>query len=250
MERHVYEEMNALERAHWWFLARREIIAHVVERWVPEHGAVLDVGCGTGFVLERLRQRYEVHGIDAAQVAVDFCHDKGLPNVQRGELGVTDLGRKDFDLVTFLDVLEHLDDDVDALKRARTLLKDDGHLVVTVPAFPFLWSQHDVVHHHRRRYVREELERTIRAAGFEPLHVTYFNTVLFPLIAGARLAAKALGRDDGSDASHAPSPLVNWILKRAFVAEKSVVPRARLPFGVSLLCVARVSATSNVSTAA
>lgn len=254
MERHVYEEMYALEKSHWWFLARREIITHVVEQWVPERGSILDVGCGTGFVLERLRDEYEVHGLDAADVAVSFCHEKGLKNVHRGELGETSIGRKDFDLVSFLDVLEHLDDDVGAMKRARTLLRNDGLLLVTVPAFRFLWSQHDVVHHHRRRYRRAQLEAVVRAAGFEPLHVTYFNTVLFPLIAAARLGAKVLGRDDGSDASHTPSPIVNEILRRAFVAEKSVVGRASLPFGVSLLCVAKkrpiTHATSAAATAA
>jgi SAM-dependent methyltransferase len=244
VERHIYEDMNRLERSHWWFVARREILAKVIARYVPAGSAILDVGCGTGFVLDELKDRYEVHGLDAAEVAVDFCHQKGLPNVHLGILGETDFGRRDFDLVTFLDVIEHLDDDVGAMTNARALMKKDGLLLVTVPAFQFLWSAHDVVHHHRRRYTRAGLERAVRAAGFEPLYVSYFNTVLFPLIFSARMAGKLLGRDDASDAEHAPSALVNRVLRAAFSAEKAILPNVSMPFGVSLICLARPTASS------
>ncbi|MEO7097322.1 MAG: class I SAM-dependent methyltransferase [Polyangiales bacterium] len=244
MERHVYEDMNRLERSHWWFVARRRILAKVIGTYVPPGGAILDVGCGTGFVLDELKDRYEVHGLDAAEVAVDFCHQKGLPNVHLGILGETDFGRRDFDLVTFLDVIEHLDDDVAAMTSARALLKKDGLLLVTVPAYPFLWSAHDVVHHHRRRYTRSSLERAVRLAGFEPAYVSYFNTVLFPLIFSARMAGKLLGRDDASDAEHAPPSLVNTVLRAAFSAEKAVLPKVSMPFGVSLLCLARPARSS------
>jgi SAM-dependent methyltransferase len=244
MERHVYEDMNRLERSHWWFVARREILAKVIGRYVSPGGAILDVGCGTGFVLEELKDRYEVHGLDAAEVAVDFCHQKGLPNVHLGILGETDFGRRDFDLVTFLDVIEHLDDDVAAMKNARALMKKDGLLLVTVPAFQFLWSAHDVVHHHRRRYTRTDLERAVRAAGFEPLYVSYFNTVLFPLIFSARMAGKLLGRDGASDAEHAPPTLLNKVLQAAFSAEKAVLPNLSMPFGVSLICLAKPAQSS------
>lgn len=238
MEPHIYEDMNRLERSHWWFLARREILAKVIGRHVRHRGAILDIGCGTGFVLERLRGDYEVHGLEPAEVAVEFCHAKGLPNVHLGVLGKTEIGRRDFDLVTFLDVIEHLDDDVGALRQARALLHDDGLLLVTVPAYRFLWSEHDVVHHHRRRYTRQSLEAAIREAGYEPVDTTYFNTVLFPLIYGARMIGKLLGKAASSDAQ-APSPLVNELLYRAFAAEKKLLPGVRLPFGVSLMCVAR-----------
>ena len=241
MEHHIYEDMNRLERSHWWFVARREILAKVIDAYVAPGSAVLDVGCGTGFVLEELKDKYEVHGLDAAAVAVDFCHKKGLRNVHLGILGETDFGRRDFDLVTFLDVIEHLDDDVGAMTNARALMKRDGLLLVTVPAYQFLWSAHDVVHHHRRRYTRAGLERAVRAAGFEPMYVSYFNTVLFPLIFSARMAGKLLGRVGREDASDAqePSPFVNKLLRAAFSAEKAVLPRVSMPFGVSLICLAR-----------
>lgn len=239
MERSVYEDMNRLEQSHWWFVARREILAKVIDAYVPRGSAILDVGCGTGFVLQQLKNDYEAHGLDAAPIAVDFCHQKGLPNVHLGLLGETDFGRREFDLVSFLDVLEHLDDDVDAMTKARALVKKDGLLLVTVPAYQFLWSAHDVSHHHRRRYTRGSLERAVRAAGFEPLFVSYFNSVLFPLIFSARMAGRLLGRGSTSDAEGQPPPLVNKLLHAAFAAEKAVLPKVSMPFGVSLLCVAR-----------
>ncbi len=238
MERHIYEDMNRLERSHWWFLARREILAKVISRYVKPKAAVLDIGCGTGFVIERLRDDYEVHGLEPAEVAVEFCHAKGLPNVHLGLLGVTDVGRRDFDLVTFLDVIEHVDDDVGMLKLARSMLRDDGLVLVAVPAYQFLWSQHDVVHHHRRRYTRASLEAVIREAGYEPIETTYFNTLLFPLIFGARMLGKLLGKAAPSDAQQPPE-LVNKILYTAFAAEKRILPDVNLPFGVSLMCIAR-----------
>ncbi len=237
MERHLHEDMNRLESTHWWFLARREILAKTIESFVPAGGAILDVGCGTGFVLERLAERYEVHGLDSAELAVEYCKQRGLSNVHLGLLGTADFGRKDFDLVTFLDVIEHLDDDVGALVAAKSMLRERGLVLITVPAFQFLWSAHDEVHHHRRRYTRDSLEQAVRAAGYRPKYVSYFNTVLFPLIAGVRMAQKLLGKRDASDAQE-PSPLVNKVLYRAFSAERSLLPKTSLPFGVSLLCVA------------
>jgi len=243
MEQHLYHDMNRLEHSHWWFLARREIITSVIEAYVPHNAAVLDVGCGTGFVLERLQGDYEAHGIDTAEVAVEFCRAKGLTHVHQGELGGSDLGRGQFDLISFLDVIEHVDDDVDMMRRARTHLKDDGLLLVTVPAFKILWSQHDVVHHHRRRYSRAELETSIRAAGYSPLYTTHFNTVLFPLVFAARMVGKILGKTDASDAQR-PAPMVNEVLYRAFRSEKRVMRKLSLPFGVSLMCVAKKNADS------
>jgi SAM-dependent methyltransferase len=241
MEQHLYHDMNRLEHSHWWFLARREIITSVIEAYVPHRAPVLDVGCGTGFVLERLQGDYEAHGIDTAEVAVDFCRAKGLTRIHLGELGRSDLGRGQFDMVTFLDVIEHVDDDVEMLRRARSVIKDEGLLLVTVPAHKILWSQHDVVHHHRRRYSRAELEASVRSAGYTPIHTTHFNTVLFPLIFAARMAGRLLGKNDASDAQR-PPPVVNEVLFQAFRTEKRLLRKVSFPFGVSLMCVAKKNA--------
>jgi SAM-dependent methyltransferase len=237
MDRSVYEDMYRLERKHWWFRARREILDSLIESKLPAGSSVLDVGCGTGFILERLRDRYDVHGLDDAEIAVKFCHDKGLTFVEQGILGEVRLSRKHYDLVTLLDVIEHVDDDVGLLRAAKDVLSPGGKVLVTVPAHSFLWSQHDVIHHHRRRYDRPMLTRALNAAGLQPTWMSYFNTLLFPLIAAARIAGKIAG-DKASDADNVPASPVNEVLYRMFRAEQSLLPRLKLPVGVSIACLA------------
>jgi SAM-dependent methyltransferase len=240
VEQAVYEDMHRLERTHWWFRARREILSRIVEENVPRGGSILDIGCGTGFVLEHLRDRYDVHGLDDAQIAVDLCHKKGLDFVERGILGKTKLPRESYDMVMFLDVIEHVDDDIEMLKNGERVLAKGGTMLVTVPALQMLWSGHDVVHHHRRRYNKRELETSLRAAGLEPRYISYFNTLLFPLVLAARVAGKLRGNgsNEHSDADAVPPGPINELLYRTFKSEKLVLPRMKLPIGVSLVCVA------------
>lgn len=238
MEQVIYEDMYRLERSHWWFRARREILESVVRERVAAGGAILDVGCGTGFVLESLRRDYDVHGLDAADIAVRFCHAKGLDFVTQGVLGTTKLPRV-FDLVMFLDVLEHVDDDVGLLRKSLNVLSPTGSVLITVPALSILWSRHDVVHHHRRRYDRGSLERLLASAGLEPVFTSYYNSVLFPLVLAARTLGRLRGDERSSDADAVPAAFVNEVLYQAFRAERLVVGRLPLPLGVSLICVAR-----------
>lgn len=237
MEQVIYEDMYRLERAHWWFRARRDILSRIVRQEVAPGGAILDVGCGTGFVLEDLRDAYEVHGIDDAEIAVRLCHEKGLDFVERGVLGKTKLSRADYDMVMFLDVLEHIEDDVGALRAAREVLAPGGKVLIAVPAFQLLWSKHDVIHHHHRRYSKADLERVIRAAGLEPRWTTFFNSLLFPAIFLVRMTAK-IRKGFASDAEGLPSRLLNEVLYRTFGAERHLLSHLRLPIGVSLLCIA------------
>ncbi len=238
MEQVIYEDMHRLERTHWWFRARREILASVVRHHVRPGASILDVGCGTGFVLEELRKDYDVHGIDDAEIAVRFCHEKGLDFVERGVLGQSPLSRPSFDLIMFLDVIEHIDDDVGVLRAARELLAPGGSVLIAVPAFQALWSEHDVVHHHKRRYSRSSLDRTIRAAGLASRWTSFYNSLLFPAIFAARMVGRLRG-GSASDADAVPAGPVNELLYRTFRAEQGLLSRLRLPLGVSLLCIAQ-----------
>ena len=142
-----------------------------------------------------------------------------------------------FDIVAAFDVIEHVERDVESLSRLREQLAPGGRLVMTVPALPWLWSRHDVVHHHFRRYTRKSLEETLTRAGLKPVHISYFNTLLFPAIATVRVLKRTLRlKDDGDDALP-PSP-VNGLLKWIFGLESSLVGKVPLPIGVSLLAVA------------
>ncbi len=244
MDESLLTAFAAVERSHWWFQARREIILAVVERAVPSGGAVLDIGCGTGFVLERLRERYDAWGLDVSATAVALCRARGLEQVALGSAGDPSAVRgRRFQAVLFLDVLEHLDDDAGSLRLARELLLPGGAVIVTVPAFMFLWSHHDDLNQHRRRYDRPGVEALLHRGGFRIEQVSYFNAYLFPVAAAARTAARVLG-SSGSGGLRVPPRPINALLRRVFESEKGRLarqpPGRGFPFGISLLAVGRV----------
>jgi 2-polyprenyl-3-methyl-5-hydroxy-6-metoxy-1,4-benzoquinol methylase len=187
MDEAMYHSFLAAERRHWWFRARREILVALARRWVPPGGRVLDLGCGTGFFLEALAGTHEVRGLDASPLAVAMSRVRGLAGVAEGTAeDLSAVADERFDLVTLLDVIEHLDDDLGALRRARALLKPGGRLLVTVPAYPALWSYHDERNRHRRRYRRTPLRNLCATAGLTAVHATHFNAALLPLAWAAR----------------------------------------------------------------
>jgi len=241
MDPQVYARMAANEDEHWWFVARRRILTDVIRRRIaPAPGCqILEAGCGTGGNLAMLGQFGQISAFELDAGARRVATEKSAVDVREGRLPDRVPFESDrFDLVAMLDVLEHVDDDVGGLGALGRVLRHGGRLLLTVPAYSFLWSRHDDQHHHKRRYDRKGLIRSVRAADLEPLYVSYFNTLLFPVVAGVRLAGKLLGgRDDDDDAM--PSPLLNRLLAGAFAAERHVVPRRALPFGVSLLMIAR-----------
>jgi SAM-dependent methyltransferase len=238
----VYEELAAVEGTHWWFQARRRILRDVVGRYRPRPAGtdpIVDIGCGTGEMLDMLREFGPVTGLDASPIAVGHCRDRF------GDAVDVRLGRIPDDLpsgaglVTALDVVEHLEDDAGALAAIRASLAPGGRFICTVPAFGFLWSDHDVAHHHYRRYTRSTLRRRLEEAGFAVERLTYFNTLLFPAVASIRLLQRLRpGRGGGSDAG-LPSPAVNRALLRLFSVERLVLRVTSLPIGVSLLAVCR-----------
>jgi SAM-dependent methyltransferase len=242
MELEVYEEHALLERDQWWFVARRAILQRVLERRLPvaSERRILDVGCGTGGMLPMLARFGTVSGIEGEPTAVEHCLATfGDFDVHRGDIPGDVPGDASFDVVTAFDVIEHIDDDLVALESIRAALRPGGTAVVTVPALAWLWSDHDVVNGHRRRYTRGRLISVMRAAGLDPIHVSYFNTLLLPTVAAARLAQRLRRRavEPHSDFTM-PSQLVNRVLTRIMASERSIVARAGLPIGVSLVAVA------------
>lgn len=237
MEKVLYDEMRESETEHWWFQARREILLQVIKSFVPKGASVLDVGCGTGFILEKLQHDYDAHGLDHAEVAVNYCHERGLTFVKQGLLGEETFNNKKFHLISFLDVIEHIEDDLAVLLAAKPYLSENGVVMITVPAFEFLWSAHDEIHHHKRRYTKETLTELLQKAGYTMRYISYFNTLLFPMIALVRVIGNLTGRRNASDAKP-QSKFVNEMLYRVFESERNLLPNVSLPFGVSLLAVA------------
>lgn len=239
MERAVYDRMAEIDAEHWWFAARRSIIAALIERKALPNGAgrILEVGCGTGSSLTMLQRYGKVEAIEPDAPARSLASARSGIRVKGGLLpdGVK-LKDGAYDLVLMLDVLEHIPDDLGTLEALRAKLAPGGRLMVTVPAMPWLWSAHDVAHHHQRRYTARALEEVFRRAGYRIRYRSYFNTILFPLIVAARAAGKLTGREGGDDAM--PPRPVNALLQGLFGLERHLLGRASLPFGVSLALVA------------
>jgi SAM-dependent methyltransferase len=237
MEQHLYAEMASVERTHWWFVARRRIVARVIARVFAGRRdlKLLEVGCGTGGNLPLLQPYGTVTGIEPNPAAHPFLEQAAYPFVAAGLPGPLPFDPATFDAVVALDVLEHLADEAACLKVVVDLLKPGGFLIVTVPAHPFLWSGHDVVNHHYRRYPRAGLRSVLCGAGLQPVYLSYFNAILFPLIAGIRGLNRVLRRPERSDLAM-PSPRLNALLQYVFAAERHVVGRFfSVPFGVSLV---------------
>ena len=239
MERAVFDRMAEIDAEHWWFAARRDIIARLIQRQtrLGRRLRILEVGCGTGSNLALLQRFGTVDAIEPDDPARTLATQRSGIAVKGGLLpdGVQ-LEDGAYDLIVLLDVLEHIPDDLGTLAALRAKLAPGGKLLVTVPAAPWMWSAHDHAHHHHRRYTARSLTDVFQAAGFQVRYRSHFNTVLFPLIAAARIAGKLLKRSGGDDAI--PPRPVNSLLRALFGAERHLVGRAALPFGVSLALVA------------
>jgi len=239
MEEYLYPHFYDVEKSHWWFAARRDILLEYLDRRVrpAKSTRILDVGCGTGAILEEFARRYTAFGLDFSSSAIDFCRRRGLPNLFAGTLAEYRVDVP-FDIITMLDVVEHVDDDLALLRDGHGLLREGGAILITVPAFPSLWSGHDVELHHKRRYRKAQLKAVVEAAGFRIDHLTYFNCFLLPVAVGKRSLAKLLRTEEASDLDLPAAP-VNAVLRRIFAFERYLLPSASLPFGLSLLCLGR-----------
>ena len=241
MDSSLYQQMRELEDRHWWFKGRRSIVAAQLQASaLPEHAKILDLGCGTGGNLEMLSGFGEVLGAELDEQAAQMARAREIVPVIRGKLpDALPLAQASFDCVTLLDVLEHINDDRATLTTVNKLLTDNGQVFITVPAFPFLWGPHDEAHHHQRRYRAEQLRDLLRDAGFEVTTLSYCNTWLFPVAALVRLLRKYLPKGNaGTELALPPAP-INALLAMLFASERYLLRWMKLPFGISLLAVAK-----------
>ena len=243
MDEHLYDAFFRLERSHWWFVARQQILLRLTRRFLPPGGKFLDVGCGTGDYLETASREFDGHGIDCSATAVRICRERGLTNVTATTLeDLTEQPQAQFNAVMFFDVIEHLDDDTGTLAAARRVLVPGGVVMVTVPAYQFLWSRHDDENQHRRRYTARQLRARLKTAGYRVEMLTYFNTLLFPLAVARRTAQRFFPQPDYDELAM-PRGWRNACLRRVFGVEAPFVKRASayglFPFGLSIAAVGR-----------
>ena len=249
MLREGYRVTAEFEANHWWFRSRRDLFMRQVLRAANEIGArtrqlrLLDYGCGTGHNLALLGDLGEAVGAEIEGPHLDeFRKATGFPVLDLGADLRREHGR--FDILTALDVLEHIEDDVGGLREMGRFLAPGGQLILTVPAYRWLWSGEDVISQHQRRYTRSQLVRTCSAAGFQVSYLSYFNLAILPAMAAVIWAQRLLAPRAAprSNPRHSP-PWLNQILYRltSLEARRVGAERWRLPAGSSLVCRCRLS---------
>jgi SAM-dependent methyltransferase len=243
-----FETMLALDERHWWYRGRRRVLRAVLDGLaaeLPPTPRTLDAGCGSGRTLDDLARRGSAHGIELNPRGVEAARRRGHADVREAPIERIPHGDAGFDLVTCLDVIEHTEDDVAGLRELRRVTKPQGRLVVTVPAHPRLWSRHDVLNGHRRRYTRRSLQQAARSAGWTVTRQTGFNLAYLLPAALVRLTTRDRAPGDQAQAQ-APSdlqltpPSLDTALELPLRAEAALIARGlNLPPGLSLLAVLR-----------
>jgi SAM-dependent methyltransferase len=237
------------ETTHWWFRWRFDLISDVLGSLRQDKPLrILDAGCGTGQMLKCLESHGEAVGIDSSSQAIGYARERGVRRLVRGSIADPPFRDGSFDCVVALDVIEHVDDDVGILTKLHEVVKPGGYLIVTVPAFKTLWSEHDEINLHKRRYRAPQLSRLIQDAGFDLQRVSYCNTAPFLPVLATRKAKnllRAIRRKRGtdhdllqSDLDEYPAPVnaaLHWLMR----GETRLMRHVDLPFGVSILAVAR-----------
>lgn len=248
MDPRFYETYFHHEDRHWWFRWRYELITDLIRGLgLGPNPRILDAGCGTGQMLTRLESLGRAVGLDSSAEAVAFAASRGARRLVRGSINAPPFPVGSFDCVVVLDVIEHVDDDLGMLSSLRNVVRPGGAVIVTVPAFRALWSDHDVINQHKRRYNATELRELLDCAGLEIHRLTYCNSALcLPVLAMRTLRnvsrrltrARTNGHDVQSDLRDYPR-VVNEALVRVMRAETRLMERTDFPFGVSVLAVTR-----------
>jgi SAM-dependent methyltransferase len=242
MDRDYELQTHQVEDRHWWYRGRRTVIEGVVAGLrLPARARILDAGCGSGRNMIELARHGTVTGVELSETSVSLARERHAGEVVAGSVLEMPFPADSFDLAVSLDVIEHLEDDLAALRELRRTVAPGGSLLITVPAYPWLWSGHDEINHHHRRYTRRSLQRVAEQAGWEQARTTYFNSLLLP----AAIVLRVLDRlstkttESSLDLWVPPEPL-NWVLERPLTLEAALIARGgRIPAGLSLLAVFR-----------
>lgn len=238
MRETAYREHYEVEDRHWWFRGRWAVVEALLTRTpLPAEARILDAGCGTGGNLERYSRLGRATGVEPSGDAVGFCHERGLGSVVQAGLEELPFENESFDLIAATDVLEHIAAEQEALRELWRVAAPGAALLLTVPAYMWLWTEEDEHLHHQRRYTRRRLRRAIESAGWEPRIATYFNSLLLPPIALARRLPSRSERK--SDIDRTPPSLDGPLSLPMRLEARLIRAGVRLPAGVSVGIVGR-----------
>lgn len=240
MEQNAYTKMYKYEQTHWWFVARRAIIKSVIENNIDITSPIriLEIGSGTGGNHGLLSSFGQLTCIEPNKIAAQLSEKRYGHKVinQCLENISIDQFKEPFDLIVLLDVVEHIAAPQETLEVINDLLSDKGKVLITTPAYQFLWGPHDIEHHHHRRYNKKNLILLLRSCGLSTQKISYFNSLLFPLVLFSRLVNKIFKRHVLKD-SKMPPDVLNSGLKKIFSLEKYIINRFNIPFGCSILAI-------------
>ncbi len=242
MEDSYYQQMANVQKDHWWYRGRRKILSYLIANLPLKKESpvqILEIGCGTGANLKMLQEFGDVHGVEPHQFARHYSQNLSGCDIQEGLLPDQIPFKKSFDLIGAFDVIEHVEDDKGSLIALRDKLSADGFALFTIPAFQWLWSKHDEMNHHKRRYTRKQFQALLNDTGYKIHFISYYNTWLFPLAAFARLIHKIQkSNSDTGDIKIPRYPIVNHVLYKILSSERFILKKGySLPFGLSIIAV-------------
>lgn len=246
MQEIVYHTQFVQEDTYWWFVARNKIVKELIKYFCPElkGKTILDVGCGTGGFSKLLLEDFNVICLDTSEIALEYCKQRNLNNLFHGTLDEFNPGNSIISATLFMDVIEHIDDDNAVVAKAFEILENKGYLIATVPAYQWLWSNHDVIHMHKRRYTKKGFNILLQNAGFNIVFSSYFNFFLFIPAVLKRFYDNAMNNasyssNPESEVIEPVSPLMNKVFLKIFSYEKNILSKTALPFGLSIFTIAR-----------
>ena len=240
----AYEEMNEIELNHWWFVGRRRILKEIIlSTGLKEELSILEIGCGTGGNLSMLSSLGKLTAVEMDLKASEVAKRKNIHKTNDIKVLVGSLPNNmptienKFDLICMFDVLEHIQEDKEALIKIKSYLKESGRLIITVPAYQWLYGHHDEYLHHKRRYSKKELIKAAIHSGYKINRITYFNTILFPIALVVRVYEKIKGKNFEKGSINKQGKWSNEILRYLFEIEKIILKRANFHYGLSMLCI-------------
>lgn len=243
MQEIVYHTNYQNEDSYWWFTARNIIISKIINKIIPslsKQSKILDIGCGTGGFASYISKDYDISCLDTSTTALDYCKKRGLSNLYNSTIAELPDEAKPFDAAIMLDVLEHIEDDKSALKDVHGILKEGGYYIMSVPAYKWMWSKHDEIHMHYRRYTKKEVTNLIEKAGFEIKYSSHFNSFLFLPAFLKRKLDKITGKEEKhKDPVDKVSDGMNSLFHKIFSFESKFLPAVSFPIGLSIIVIAQ-----------
>lgn len=243
MQEIVYHSNFEIEEKYFWFIARNKIVNKIFSSIcdIPNGSEVVDIGCGTGGFAKLLSEKYKVACMDAEPLALEYCKKRGLTDLNLCILKDFPKEGRNIKAAFMLDVIEHIENDKEVVKQVYDLLPKGGYFIASVPAYQWLWSHHDIMHMHYRRYNKSNFVNLLTSAGFGIQYSTYFNSFLLPAAVLKRFVDRFTGKakEKNPPPVDEVSPFLNSLFTNIFSAEASFLPAVSFPFGLSIIVIAR-----------